>query len=105
MTSKLWGNSHHPDDVEAAVKKSLSDLGLAYLDLYLIHWPHAFKRGDVLFPKKEDGSVEVRESMEDLRSVQSFVSVVEIGAGFASCSGINFIGICQDTSSSLCTTL
>ena len=62
MTSKLWGNSHHPDDVEPAVKKSLSDLGLAYLDLYLIHWPHAFKRGDVLFPKKDDGSVEVRSS-------------------------------------------
>ena len=62
VTSKLWGNSHHPDDVELAVKKSLSDLGLAYLDLYLIHWPHAFKRGDALFPKKDDGSVEVRSS-------------------------------------------
>ena len=51
VTSKLWNNCHDPEDVEPALKQTLSDLGLAYVDLYLIHWPTAFKRGDNKFPK------------------------------------------------------
>lgn len=57
VTSKLWNNKHHPEDVEAACRNSLADLGLDYLDLYLIHWPTGFLRGDEKFPKNEDGSV------------------------------------------------
>ena len=57
VTSKLWNNKHHPEDVEEACRRTLSDLGLEYLDLYLIHWPHAFQRGEDIFPKKENGDV------------------------------------------------
>ena len=42
---QLWNNSHHPDDVEAACQESLDLLGLSYLDLYLMHWPMAYKVG------------------------------------------------------------
>lgn len=38
LTSKLWNTKHAPEDVEAAVDKSLKDLGFEYLDLYLMHW-------------------------------------------------------------------
>ncbi|XP_069007089.1 aldo-keto reductase family 1 member A1-B isoform X1 [Embiotoca jacksoni] len=57
VTSKLWNTQHHAEDVELALLKTLKDLKLEYLDLYLIHWPYAFQRGDVPFPKKEDGTL------------------------------------------------
>lgn len=52
ITTKLWNNKHHPEDVEPAFEQSLSDLGMTYVDLYLMHWPVAWKRGEELFPKE-----------------------------------------------------
>ena len=39
ITSKLWNDKHAEDDVVPACRQSLADLRLAYLDLYLVHWP------------------------------------------------------------------
>ncbi|KAM0354787.1 hypothetical protein ACHAPU_000608 [Fusarium lateritium] len=42
VTSKLWNTEHRPERVRKAVEKSIANLGIDYLDLYLIHWPVAF---------------------------------------------------------------
>jgi alcohol dehydrogenase (NADP+) len=39
VTSKLWNDRHDPREVIPAFKRSLADLRLDYLDLYLVHWP------------------------------------------------------------------
>jgi alcohol dehydrogenase (NADP+) len=36
ITTKLWNNAHHPDDVEKQLDSSLEDLGTDYVDLYLM---------------------------------------------------------------------
>ncbi len=54
ITSKLWNNAHAPEDVAPALERTLADLRLEHLDLYLIHWPVAFRPGVVMPEGAED---------------------------------------------------
>ena len=43
ITSKLWCDAHARKDVRPALERTLKDLRLDTLDLYLVHWPVALK--------------------------------------------------------------
>ncbi|MBK8976224.1 MAG: aldo/keto reductase [Planctomycetes bacterium] len=60
ITSKLWNDRHAPDDVVPALEQTLADLRLDSLDLYLIHWPVAQRRGKVL-PESADDLIALDE--------------------------------------------
>jgi len=50
ITSKLWNSNHSRENVLPGLEKTLNDLKLKYLDLFLIHWPVSLKPGTG-FPK------------------------------------------------------
>ncbi|KAK8601266.1 hypothetical protein V6N13_059012 [Hibiscus sabdariffa] len=54
ITSKLWCSDAHGGLVLPALHRSLENLRLEYLDLYLIHWPVSSKPGIYEFPIKQE---------------------------------------------------
>ena len=46
VTSKLWNTYHREEHVRPACERTLNDLGLDYLDLYLVHFPIAMRYVD-----------------------------------------------------------
>ncbi|KAG0721132.1 1,5-anhydro-D-fructose reductase [Chionoecetes opilio] len=55
ITSKCWNTFHSKELVLPTLKESLGNLGLQYLDLYLIHWPMGYKEGVGRFPSDSNG--------------------------------------------------
>ncbi|XP_057485614.1 non-functional NADPH-dependent codeinone reductase 2-like isoform X1 [Actinidia eriantha] len=74
ITSKLWCSDAHHDLVLPALQKSLKNLGLEYLDLYLIHFPVSSTPGKYEGPIKEEDIIpmdlkSVWEAMEECKTV------------------------------------
>ncbi|XP_010695883.2 non-functional NADPH-dependent codeinone reductase 2 [Beta vulgaris subsp. vulgaris] len=54
ITSKLWVSDAHPNLVVPALKTTLKNMKLEYLDLYLIHWAVSAKPGPPVYPIKQE---------------------------------------------------
>jgi len=65
ITSKVWPNHLHYNDVITACESSLRKLGIDYLDLYLIHWPNE--------------SVSMKETLDAMYDLQKRELVISIG--------------------------
>lgn len=48
--------------MRAACQQTLKDLGLAYLDLYLVHWPEAWLAGSTPEAPKADTEVTIQQT-------------------------------------------
>jgi aryl-alcohol dehydrogenase-like predicted oxidoreductase len=57
LGTKLWCNSYHIDDVEAALDESLRDIDTPYVDLLMMHYPCTFARGEDRFPRDANGKM------------------------------------------------
>lgn len=79
ITSKLWNVFHSPEKVEPALKTTLSNLGLEYLDLYLIHWPMGFKEGGELFPLNAAGDKILYSDVDYVDTWKAMEQVVKKG--------------------------
>lgn len=55
ITTKLWCTFHRPEMVLSSLEKSLKNLQLDYVDLYIIHYPMQMKPGEDMFPEDENG--------------------------------------------------
>lgn len=83
VTSKLWNTYHRKEHVRAACLRSLADLGLQFLDLYLIHFPIAlkfvpfetryppewFRDPSSKEPRMEEDAVPLRETWEAMEAL------------------------------------
>ncbi|CAD7701569.1 unnamed protein product [Ostreobium quekettii] len=70
VTSKLWNTDHGRDRAQLACKKTLNDLGLEFLDLYLVHHPVTGNTGEELWPSMKE-TWEAMEALVDEGLVKS----------------------------------
>ncbi|KXJ95672.1 aldo/keto reductase [Microdochium bolleyi] len=65
VTSKLWNADHRREKVHSAIRETIADLGVEYLDLYLMHWPVAFVPGKGTRLVRRTGILTTWRAMED----------------------------------------
>ncbi|KAI3516864.1 hypothetical protein L1887_15971 [Cichorium endivia] len=81
VTTKLWCNSTERHLVLPAIKESLQNLGLEYVDLYLIHWPLKLNQEQfkVPVPKECIATIDIKAVWEAMEECQNLGLTKSIG--------------------------
>ncbi|URD79715.1 oxidoreductase 1 [Musa troglodytarum] len=81
ITSKLWCSDAHGHLVLPALQRTLRNLQLDYLDLYLIHWPVSTKPGryEVPMPKEDLLPIDMRSVWKAMEECQRLGLTRSIG--------------------------
>jgi diketogulonate reductase-like aldo/keto reductase len=77
ITSKVWNDMHH--DVIGACKKSLADLQLDYLDLYLVHWPFPNAHAKGVSVESRDANAKPYIHADYMKTWRDMEKLVEMG--------------------------
>ncbi|XP_015574419.1 NADPH-dependent aldo-keto reductase, chloroplastic [Ricinus communis] len=79
LTSKLYCTMNSLNKIENYVRVSLKNLGVSYLDLYLMHWPDSSAFGDATDPPSKSSS-EYRQFLNRLKKAwKAMEGLVEMG--------------------------
>ncbi|KAG6766050.1 hypothetical protein Peur_042327 [Populus x canadensis] len=79
LTSKLYCTMNSLNKIENYVRVSLKNLGVSYLDLYLMHWPDSSAFGDATDPPSKSGS-EYRQFLNRLKQAwKAMEGLVDLG--------------------------
>ncbi|GLJ37269.1 hypothetical protein SUGI_0756040 [Cryptomeria japonica] len=80
VTSKLWCTDMSPERVRPAFNRTLNELQLDYLDLYMIHWPFRLRDGASRPPKPGDVlDVDMKAVWKEMEKLVADKVVREIG--------------------------
>jgi aldehyde reductase len=73
ITGKLWNSDHDVDVVPLACDHSLNELGLEYFDLYLIHFPIAWKHTGLATPSLQGSELGDTPLIDTWRAMEKLV--------------------------------
>lgn len=94
VVTKVWAT--YNTRVELGLEKSLKNLGLDYVDLFLVHWPLLLnpEGNDDKFPKKPDGT---RDIIKDYNHVDTWKQMEKlIGTGKTKAIGVCNVGFASN---------
>lgn len=93
LTSKLYCATNSHKRVENSVRVSLKNLGVSYLDLYLVHWPESSAVGDATDPPWKSGS-EYRQISHALKPTWQVMESL-VGMGLVRAIGVSNFSVQQ----------
>lgn len=95
ITSKLWPTDQHPQHVRQACEETLAELGVGYLDTFLVHWPVCWRHSarfateDDIYPREDaGGGAAVQEGVTLLDTWRAMCALVKSGL-------VRDIGVCN----------